>query len=95
MIATDGEWGLGMRLDGVVKFPYQLTLGAIRNDSLIYKMGKAVAEQFKKAGVNINLAPVADINNNPVNPVINFRSFGENPENVLAKTVMYMNGMQD
>lgn len=95
IFATDGEWGLGMRLDGVEKFPYQLTLGAIRNDSLIYRMGKAVAEQFKKAGVSINLAPVADINNNPDNPVINARSFGENPDNVQRKTLMYMNGMQD
>jgi len=93
--ATDGEWGIGMRLDGVEKFPFHLTLGAIRNDSLIYKMGKAVAEQFKRAGVSINLAPVADINNNPVNPVINVRSFGENPDNVQRKTLMYMNGMQD
>ncbi len=95
IFAADGEWGLGMRLDEVEKFPYQLTLGAIRNDSLIYRMGKSVAEQFKKAGININLAPVADINNNPVNPVINVRSFGENPDNVQAKTVMYMHGMQD
>ena len=93
--ATDGEWGLGMRLDGVEKFPFQLTLGAIRNDSLIYKMGRTVAEQFKEAGININLAPVADINNNPFNPVINVRSFGENPDNVRRKTLMYMNGMQD
>ncbi|MCJ7448202.1 MAG: serine hydrolase [Bacteroidales bacterium] len=95
MIVTDGEWGLGMRLEGIVKFPYQLTMGAIRNDSLIYRMGRAVAEQFKRAGVNINLAPVADVNNNPQNPVINFRSFGEDPENAGRKALMYMNGLQD
>ncbi len=95
MIVTDGEYGIGMRLADVVKFPFQMTLGAISNDSLIYSMGKAVAGQFKKAGVHINLAPVADVDNNPENPVINFRSFGENPENVSKKTLMYMNGMQD
>ncbi|HQH25234.1 MAG TPA: glycoside hydrolase family 3 N-terminal domain-containing protein [Bacteroidales bacterium] len=95
MIVTDGEWGLGMRLKGIEKFPYQLTLGALENDSLIYEMGKAVAGQFKRAGVNINLAPVADINNNPGNPVINFRSFGENPERAAHKAGMYMKGLQD
>ncbi len=95
IIAEDGEWGLGMRLEGVVKFPYQMTLGAIRNDSMIYQMGKAVAEQFKRAGVQINLAPVADVNNNPQNPIINYRSFGEDPENVSRKSLMYMKGLQD
>jgi beta-N-acetylhexosaminidase len=95
MVVTDGEWGLGMRLEGIVKFPYQLTLGAIRNDSLIYRMGEAVAGQFRRAGVNINLAPVADINNNPQNPVINYRSFGEDPQNTGIKALMYMQGLQD
>jgi beta-N-acetylhexosaminidase len=95
IIAEDGEWGIGMRLAGVEKFPYQLTLGAIQDDSLIYKMGAEISKQFKRAGVDINLAPVADINNNPVNPVINFRSFGENIKNVNRKTLMYMNGLQD
>jgi len=95
IIAEDGEWGQGMRFDGVVKFPYRMTLGAIQNDSLIYLMGKTVAEQFKRAGVHINIAPVADVNNNSLNPVIDYRSFGENPENVSRKTLMYMNGLQD
>jgi beta-N-acetylhexosaminidase len=95
LVATDGEWGLGMRLENVIKFPYQMTLGAIQNDSLIYYMGKAVAGQFIRSGVNINLAPVADVDNNPSNPVINFRSFGEDPENVSRKTLMYMKGLQD
>ncbi len=95
MIVTDGEWGIGMRLEGVIKFPFQMTLGAIQNDSMIYRMGKAVADQFRRAGVNINLAPDADVDNNPDNPVINFRSFGENPENVSRKSLMYMNGLQD
>lgn len=95
IIALDGEWGIGMRLEDVIKFPYQLTLGAIKDDSLIYRMGSAIATQFRRAGVNINLAPVADVDNNPENPVINFRSFGEDPDNVSRKTLMYMNGLQD
>ena len=84
-----------MRLSNVEKFPYQMTLGAIKNDSLIYLMGKTVADQCKRLGVHINLAPVADINNNPLNPVINYRSFGENRENVASKAIAYMKGMQD
>ena len=95
LIAMDAEWGLGMRLTDVEKFPYQMTLGAIKNDSLIYQMGKAVADQCKRIGVHVNLAPVADINNNSLNPVINYRSFGENRENVASKAIIYMKGMQD
>ncbi len=95
LISMDAEWGLGMRIQNVEKFPYQMTLGAIKNDSLIFFMGKSVAAQLKRLGVHINLAPVADINVNPMNPVINYRSFGESRENVTAKARMYMNGMQD
>jgi beta-N-acetylhexosaminidase len=94
LISMDAEWGAGMRLEKIVKFPYQMTLGAISNDSLIFRFGKGVADQLKRAGVHINLAPVADININPANPVINYRSFGENRENVTTKSVMYMKGLQ-
>jgi beta-N-acetylhexosaminidase len=95
VIAIDGEWGAGMRLQEITRFPYQMTLGAIQDDSLIFKMGTAVAKQFRRGGIDINLAPVADVDNNPANPVINFRSFGEDPQNVGRKTLMYMKGMQD
>jgi len=95
LFSLDAEWGVGMRLDNVEKFPYQMTLGAIKNDSLIYQLGKDVAMQFKRLGMQMNLAPVADININPQNPVINYRSFGENREKVALKTLMYMHGMQD
>ena len=95
MISIDGEWGLSMRLDSTVKFPKQMTLGAIRNDSLIYQMGKEIAEQCKRIGIHVNLAPVVDVNNNPDNPVINYRSFGQNKYNVARKGLMYMKGMQD
>ncbi|HUX55718.1 MAG TPA: glycoside hydrolase family 3 N-terminal domain-containing protein [Bacteroidales bacterium] len=95
LISLDAEWGIGMRIENVDKFPYQMTLGAIKNDSLIYQFGKAVAAQFKRMGMQMNLAPVADININARNPVINYRSFGENREKVAVKSIMYMKGMQD
>ncbi len=94
-IAIDAEWGLAMRLDSTTKFPRQMTLGAIQNDTLIYTMGAEIARQCKRIGMQINFAPVVDINNNPLNPVISNRSFGENKFNVTRKAAMYMKGMQD
>src|SRR6201989_1162005 len=95
LVAMDGEWGLGMRLDSTISYPYQMTLGAIQDNSLIYKMGQFVAYDFKRLGMQINLAPDMDVNNNPNNPVINYRSFGDNKYNVAAKGIAYMKGMQD
>ena len=96
MIAMDAEWGLGMRFKtGVISYPRQLMLGAIQDNSLIYEFGNELAHQFKQIGVHINFAPVVDINNNPNNPVINDRSFGEDKFNVATKGYMYMRGMQD
>ena len=93
--AIDAEWGLGMRLDNTISFPYQMALGAIQNDTLLYKMGQEVARQVKRTGLHMNFAPVVDVNNNPNNPVINYRSFGENKEKVAEKGIAYMRGMQD
>lgn len=95
LISIDGEYGLGMRLDSVIKFPYQLTLGAMDDKELVYKMGLAVGEQCRRLGVHMNYAPVVDINNDPNNPVIGFRSFGEDKSKVSAFGVAYMKGMQD
>ena len=95
MVSIDGEWGINMRLDNTIRYPRQLTLGAIQDNQLIYKMGKRIAEECKAVGVNINLAPVIDVNNNPNNPVINDRSFGEDKFNVATKGLAYMHGMQD
>lgn len=95
MVTIDGEWGLGMRLDSVAKFPYQLTLGSLHDENLIYRMGLAVGDQCKRIGVHVNYAPVVDINNNPNNPVIGYRSFGEDKEKVSRFGVAYMKGMQD
>lgn len=94
-MAMDAEWGLAMRLDSTTKFPRQMTLGAIQDDSLIYEMGVEIARQCKRLGMQINFAPVVDINNNPLNPVISNRSFGEDKYNVTRKALMYMKGMQD
>ena len=95
LVTIDGEWGLGMRLDSVTKYPYQLTLGALQNEQVIYDMGKAVGEQMKRIGVHVNYAPVVDVNNNPNNPVIGYRSFGEDKYKVARFGVAYMKGMQD
>lgn len=95
LVTIDGEWGLGMRLDSVNKFPFQLTLGAVSEENLIYRMGQAIGEQCKRIGVHVNYAPVVDINNNPNNPVIGYRSFGEDKEKVSRYGIAYMKGMQD
>ncbi len=95
LVTIDAEYGLGMRLDSVTKFPYQLTLGALNDPSLIYEMGRAVGEQCKRIGVQVNYAPVVDINNDPDNPVIGFRSFGEDKDKVTKFGLAYMKGMQD
>jgi beta-N-acetylhexosaminidase len=95
MISQDGEWGLGMRLDSTYSFPHQMMLGAIRDDSLIYLMGKDIARQYRRIGVQVDLAPVVDVNINPNNPVINNRSFGEDPGNVAGKGWAYAHGLQD
>ena len=95
LMSIDGEWGLAMRLDSTVKFPKQMTLGAIQKEELIYEMGVEIARQCKEVGLQVNFAPVADVNNNSNNPVINYRSFGEDRENVARKTYQYMKGLQD
>ena len=94
-IALDAEWGLGMRLKDGLDFPKQLTLGAIKNNRLIYEMGVEIGRQLKRIGVNFSYSPVADINNNPDNPIINDRSFGEDKKNVASKAYAYMKGLQN
>lgn len=95
LITFDGEWGLTMRLKDMPVFPKNRILGCISNDSLIYKYGKEVARELKEVGVHVNFAPVADIDNNPDNPVINVRSFGSNPQEVGRKVAAYIKGLQD
>jgi len=95
LISMDAEWGVGMRLDSVQMFPRQLSLGAMPARNLVYEMGAAIAAQCKRLGIQVNYAPVADINNNPANPVINDRSFGQNKKIVTDYSIAYMKGMQD
>ena len=95
LICIDAEWGLGMRMDSVIPLNHQLMLGAVQDASIIYQYGKIVGEQCRRAGVQVNYAPVVDINNNPNNPVINDRSFGEDKYKVGLYGVQYMKGMQD
>ncbi|TAH12367.1 MAG: serine hydrolase [Sphingobacteriia bacterium] len=95
MISIDAEWGLGMRLDSVINYPRQLMMGAVNDASLIHSFGKAVGEQCKRLGIQVNYAPDIDINNNPMNPVINDRSFGEDKYKVALFGTAYMKGMQE
>lgn len=95
MVAMDAEWGLSMRLDSVIKYPRQMALGALRDDSLIYEYGREMGRQLKMMGVQVSFSPVADINSNPKNPVINVRSFGENKLRVAQKSIQYIRGLQD
>lgn len=96
LVAIDGEWGLGMRFpDSTISYPYQMALGAVQDDKLLYTMGQQIAKDFLRLGINFNFAPVVDVNNNANNPVINFRSFGEDTYNVARKGEAYMRGMVD
>ncbi len=95
MITFDGEWGLSMRLKGTPVFPRNMVLGCIQNDTLIYEYGREMARQCRELGVQVNFAPVADVNINPENPVINSRSFGEDPVLVARKVTAYLTGLED
>jgi len=94
LIGFDGEWGLDMRLKNTYRFPWNMTLGAIRNNKLVEDFGKQVGKHCKRLGIHINFAPVVDININPENPIIGNRSFGENRENVTEKASAFIKGIQ-
>jgi beta-N-acetylhexosaminidase len=95
MITVDAEWGLGMRFAGVKGFPYQLTMGAVPDAELVYRVGKAIGEQCRRMNIHVNYAPVADINNNSLNPVIGVRSFGEDKYKVALMAGRIMQGIQE
>ena len=94
LVGMDAEWGLGMRLDSTYSFPWNMTLGAIKDNALIERTGKLIGEHCKRLGVHFNFAPVVDINTNPKNPIIGNRSFGESRDNVTEKASAFMKGMQ-
>lgn len=93
-VTIDGERGLGMRLDSAAGFPYMMTLGALKSDDMVYRIGSRMGQQCARIGIQINFAPVVDINSNPANPVINSRSFGEDRENVTRKASAILRGMK-
>lgn len=94
-IAIDAEWGLAMRIENTPQYPYAITLGAIKgHDELIYNVGLNIAQDCVEAGIHWNLSPVVDINNNPENPVIGYRSFGDDKEKVLNKSLAYVKGTE-
>jgi beta-glucosidase-like glycosyl hydrolase/CubicO group peptidase (beta-lactamase class C family) len=95
LIGMDAEWGLNMRLDSTFSFPWNMTLGAIKDNNLIRQVGRSIADHCKRIGVNFNFAPVVDINTNPDNPIIGNRSFGESTQNVSSKSLNFMLGQQE
>lgn len=94
-IGIDAEWGLSMRLDSTYRFPWNMTLGAVQDNELLYKMGHQMAQQCRRLGIHFNFAPVVDINTNPSNPIIGNRSFGEDKYNVTNKGSALMKGIQE
>lgn len=94
LMTFDGEWGLSMRLDNTTRFPKNMMLGAVKNDSLIYYYGREVARQCRLTGIQVNFAPDIDVNSNPSNPVIGIRSFGEDPKRVAKLGVAYARGLE-
>ena len=94
LVGMDAEWGLSMRLDSTYAFPWNMTLGAVKNLDLIRQTGVQIGEHCKRIGVHFNFAPVVDINTNPKNPIIGNRSFGEDKEEVTKRALAFMEGMQ-
>ena len=94
LVTIDGEWGASMRYQDLPQFPRQMQMGALNNDSLIYEVGYAIGKECRELNIHVNYAPDIDINNNPHNPVINARSFGENKEKVASYGAALMNGMK-
>lgn len=94
LVAIDGEWGLSMRIDSTMRYPYAQAIGAVTDSTYITQMGRDLAMQMKMMGIQMNFAPVADVSTNPLNPVINFRSFGEDKINVSKKAWYLASGMQ-
>lgn len=94
LVGMDAEWGLAMRLDSTYAYPWNMALGAIKDNSVVEQIGKQVGLDCKRLGVHINFAPVTDINVNPKNPIIGNRSFGEDRDNVTQKSIAFLKGMQ-
>ncbi|WP_241448754.1 glycoside hydrolase family 3 protein [Aquimarina pacifica] len=96
LISIDAEWGLAMRVENTPQYPYPITLGAVpeTESQLIFEVGKQTGNDLATIGIHLNLAPVADINTNPNNPVIGYRSFGEDKEHITQKSLTYYKGLK-
>lgn len=94
LITFDGEWGLSMRISGTPKFPSNMALGAVKDSGLLFEYGREMARECRAIGVTVNFAPVLDVNTNPKNPVIGYRSFGENPQRVAELGAAYSRGLE-
>jgi beta-N-acetylhexosaminidase len=92
LVSHDAEGGLGMSIDSTVAYPSPLVLGAIRNDSLLYELGKSIALQLKMVGVNLNFASTVELNSSPT---LRYQSFGENKYRITGKAIAFMKGMTD
>ena len=95
LVTVDAEWGLSMRLKDAPKFPKNMILGAIDDDRLLYEYGREMARECRAIGVHVNFAPVLDVNDNPDNPAIGMRSFGENPDAVARHGIAFARGLED
>lgn len=95
LISIDAEWGLAMRIENTPQLPYAVTLGALTDNDLIRETGKRIGEHCLASGIHWNLAPVVDVNSNPNNPVIGYRSFGNHPKTVTEKAAAFLQGTKD
>lgn len=95
LTASDFEWGAAMRIAGATKFPRAMAFGAAGDPGLAYEAGKITGLESRAMGVHVDFGPVADVNNNPRNPVINIRSFGEDPVRVGAMVSAWVKGVQE
>lgn len=97
LMSIDAEWGLAMRVENTPQYPYAISLGALpeRYEYLAYEVGKRIGLDLKAAGIYYNLAPLADINTNPNNPVIGYRSFGHEKERVSNFASAYLRGLNE
>lgn len=94
LVTLDGEWGPAMRMEGLPRFPHNMALGAAADEALMRAYGREVARQCSIMGIQVNFAPVLDVNSNPDNPVIGYRSFGESPADVARLGAAYCEGLQ-
>lgn len=95
LVDADIESGLGRRFDGAVTLPPMMAIAATGDASYAYDAGRISAEESRAVGIHFNLSPVVDVNNNPKNPIINTRSFGENPDSVYRYSIEYIKGLQN